>query len=179
MNIPFIVSLLCLVTFACSGNNHSMGRSMNQVVLKTQKEIEKTYDAKISAVGSGAAHGVYSMTMNFSIQKNLSVDKARRLMVDCAQCFLENINSNTTLRPYLVEYPFPPSRISMSFWITDGTYDPIRTPGILKSISLDDGIIRYNTVSKKGVVRVGDKAVLMHEETFEEAKRIVENEKNS
>ena len=156
-----------------------MDLGINQVILKTQDEIEKAYSVKISAVGLGAMHGVYSMTIHSSIENNLTVDEARRIMVDCASHFLTNINSNTTLRPYLVEYPFPPSMISMAFWITDGTYEPIRTPGILESITLDNGVIEYNTVSKKGIVQVGDQAVIMHQETFDEAKRIVENEKTS
>ena len=174
-----ILFALCFGIFTSCIKNDSMDLGINQVILKTQAEIEKTYNAKISAVGLGAAHGVYSMTINFSIEKSLTVDEARRVMGDCASLFLKNINSNTTLRPYLVEYPFPPSMISMAFWITDGTYEPIRTPGILKSITLNNGIIKYNTVSKKGIVQVGDQAVIMHQETFDEAKRIVENEKTS
>lgn len=179
MNVIIVLLTLCFGVFISCNKNNSMDRGINQVISKTQDEIEKAYSVKISAVGLGAMHGVYSMTINSYIEKSLTVDEARRVMVDCASHFLRNINSNATLRPYLIEYPFPPSMISMAFWITDGKYDSIRIPGILKSFAMHEGIIEYRTVSKKGEFRVGDQDIIMHQETFDEAKRIVENEKTS
>ncbi len=178
MKILLSVALLFVTCYFFISKGDPMDIGINQAVVKTYGEIEEKYNAQVSSVGVGGAHGLYSISLSFHVKNNFTVDEARYIIEDSAIIFLKNINSNVMLRPYLVEYPFPPSRISVSFFITDETYDPVRTPGELVSVILHLGEIKYKTVEKAGRVRAADKYIILHQETFEEAKRIVDDEKS-
>lgn len=175
MNLIIVNILLLFILFGCSDRED---RGIHQVIDSASSQIERKYNANCTAVGLGALTGVGSLTLYFKLKENPDIFHARQLIVESVGIFLADINANKNLRPYLKEYPFPPTRISMAFNFHDGSYDPVRIPGEIKSVSIYNGIIEYRTVKKKGIVRVGDKDVILLQETFEEARRAVESEKN-
>ena len=97
------------------------------------------------------------------------------MIIGCADTFLNNVNSDPILRPYLIEYPFPSERLSLAFWIRDKDLQPITTPEVLYSVQLYKNEIEYNTLKKKSPYERDAEKVLMHSETYEEAKRILKD----
>lgn len=178
MKIQIFTLLICFGLCACNNKRDPIDENIHLIVQETQDEIEKTYNAKLSAVGLGGMHGVRNVSINFCLQKSLSLKEARQIIVNSTQLLLNNINSNTALRPFLAEYPFPPSRVSISFWIRDELFHPIKTPNVLYSFELYQNMIEYTMLKKRTAYERDDKKILMHSETLEEAKRIVENEKS-
>ena len=72
-------------------------------------------------------------------------DEARELIVNCAETYLQNINSEKALRPYLIQYPFPAERIEFVVLIPSEKRNKTDS---LAVIGLSKGIVKYESNQK-------------------------------
>jgi hypothetical protein len=140
-------------------------------------QIENGYPARISATGIQGLHGIRAVTTNFAITGPLTIEEARNILVNSTEILLNNINSNVSIRPYLIEYPFPPKRVSLTFWVCDKNFVRTNTPDVLDSFSLYDDTIIYEALQKRTIYEKEERRVTLLSETFEQAKGIVVDEK--
>ncbi len=170
-----IFALLCFV-FSSYNYRKKMDGSTSGVIFDTASYIQKQYGLQAGGFGGGARNGVAHLSLDFLVSKDLTAEEAKRLLVICVEAFLNNINSDKALRPLLVEYPFPPSRISLSLLIESGKKDHEVAPGDLLSCSLYSGTVVCATLRERTSFITVDKEIY-YKETYEKAKRIVDNEK--
>lgn len=173
-----ILSLSCFVLISCDVG-YKIDPLIHSVSAKTSRDIQKKYQLHACGIGASAMDGVEELSLDFASSKELTIDEARRLLVSCVEIFLGNINSDKKLRLVLMEYPFPPSRISLAIGIRNDMGDSERVPGVLMACRLFKGIVRYETIKEPTFFISADKVFVIHSETYEEAKRIVENETKS
>lgn len=177
MKVFAILTCAVISLVSCSSGSNEADLALFEIQKQVQKEVESAYPATVTSAGVMAMHGFREIDLGFRIQQKLTVDEARRIMVDCSERLLRAINANTQIRPYLVVYPFTPAEIGLSFSITDGTYEPKRTPGVLMGFYNYQGEIEYETINEEGPFRSLNQVVIMHRETLDEARKIVANEK--
>lgn len=96
------------------GNPHL--NEMKQIEKETVKELESTYKMQVSGSGGGAMFGINTVMLAFTIERPITIEEARAILVGSMKIYLENINKNKAIRPYLEEYPFTPSRVEFSFF---------------------------------------------------------------
>jgi len=125
----------------------------------------------LSCSGSGGALmdrvNIVSLSLD-SNERDIDVEKARRLVVDCSEDYLKRVNSSEKIRPYLSHFPFTEKgvRFNISF----------RNPenGAIRLVYLSNGKISYSSYNE-------DKSDLIdqHVETYEKAREIVMAERSS
>ncbi len=145
----------------------------NCVLNEACSEISHKYG--MSCIGSGGAmmYEIESLKLMFCIKKPLEKDEARKIIVDSANIFLKKINNNKDIAKYLIKWPLDLDNIVVSiiFFNVDGTttYHPQ-----LAAVSIVRGNIRYKTNDRENKWVYKETT----EESFEEAKRILEEQKH-
>jgi hypothetical protein len=128
----FLVSLF-LYGSALLGAEPNYVHYADAISSRIIKQIEKEFDVHCDATGGSMPHDVASIYLSFATQRRVSLEEARIMHVRCTEMLKEAVNADERVRPFLAEYPFPPSRseISLSFsgpvgsWNHDGTINHI------------------------------------------------------
>ena len=123
-SIPLI--LICIAYFALS---LSVGQNMNETMSphgqalyeyanKIGKKLEKKYEMYSLGVGGGATpEGIWLMSISFNrYGKPITETEARKLIISCVDDFLDSINNNDELRPFLKEYPFTSKNLDITIF---------------------------------------------------------------
>ncbi len=134
------------------------------IMNKTAIELNKEKKMQLIGIGGAMMHEVEELDMDFVISEKLELKQARELMVFTVSLLLKNVNTNEEIRPYLVHYPFTAKDLSII--ITSTQYQD--TPIIGAFLSFDK--IRYKIPGEPMSIQI-------HEETYEEALKIIEKEK--
>ncbi len=141
----------------------------NQMIAKTGKELENEKQLILSGFGGSSLKGYEHLAISFDYFNPLTIKKARKLILFTANRFLNNLNSNDVLKTLQTnQYEIQNIKIMIFCYMADKS--SARPPN-LGSIWLIKNKIYYN-------LREEDLKTI-HKETYEEALKIVENEKSS
>ncbi|MFQ5730230.1 MAG: hypothetical protein ACE5GN_07705 [Waddliaceae bacterium] len=113
-----------------------------------------------------------TMGLCFQIRRPVPKDEGRKLLIDCAEELLSQINSHPDFRQFMHEYPFTIKNIDIHMYVSEETGGTIYHPNIAV-FSLSNGNLCYstNTPENRYIFFSREK------ETYEEAVRIVEESK--
>ncbi|WP_068466621.1 hypothetical protein [Candidatus Protochlamydia phocaeensis] len=165
--------------FGCSLFNSGLfeeGKLCYALINKSGKRIGQKYGLSPSAIGAGGVYGLRLMILDFHrYGEPLTQEEARRLIVACAEEFLTDINSDESLRPYLLDYPFSPSNISLGIINYDSNGKEIFAPYI-GAVAASEGVIMYLTNTPEQL-SYKDKIKETYEEALERLKQ--EEQKHS
>lgn len=110
--------------------------------------VAKKYNLSPSGIGGGKDGKFWLLTILFSAQRNINQSEARKLILDCVDEFLLNINSNEDIKPYLQNVPSTPQNVDLSIFFQqeDGreTFYPY-----IGVVGCNQGTIIYATNSKE------------------------------
>lgn len=118
MNINCLIYLLLYICFMLPVYSFDYTAEAQSLSNRTAKELANKYDLKIVGSGGGTMNGVERLSLSFQLDKSLTIESARKLILECLTTFQNDINSNSSIRPYLAEYPFPISEISVYFYVS-------------------------------------------------------------
>lgn len=118
---------------------------------------DQAFDGIIEAIGA-----------DFEINKILSKDEIRKILVDCTEEFLKEMNANKEIRPELKTYPCTAKNVRISIFITDPSREKTYDPNIAVAVILN-GTIHYRTNDKDNQFQYKSKT----EEPYEEALKLV------
>ena len=143
-------------------------RCVDEVLNIFVQEMEREYQLSCYAIGGSMPYDVKEVGFRFSADRKISIEEARELQVRSTERLVEMINESEKIRPYLIEYPWPSSRVAIAV-----------------SSSKDDGSCYEGGVSfifqareklfyygKQDEHSLGPKIL---EETYVEAKKIVDS----
>ncbi len=178
MNRTFILTLLGVLTmggnFACSHVSPPTGAMTEKIEAKVATLLETKY--KMSVCGSGVAMPdgiVNSLVLCFDSYRSLSIEQARPILVDCVNTYVNAVNSNSEIKPYLKTVPFSPKNIEINIFFRTSKGASVTEPNLCVATALHGKLI-YCTEEK------GQKFGYKSETTepYEEAVKIL-NEKNN
>lgn len=175
------LALLVVLTFliiCCSCSNSadsqyrpaayvSMAGEINAKIINT---LSERYHMDVIGVTSGLADNVNTLGARFQIQGPLPKDKLRQLIVGCVEEYLNEINSDEKIRPFLKNYPFTSQEISVAILVVNKRLD-LYHPEI-SAVANSGKIIWFGTVDQENAS--GYK--LIEEETYDEALKIVKGQ---
>ncbi len=159
--------LISMNIFAKSNESESYSQLAQKLMNSFAGEIEKEYDLSCIGTGGGMPYDIEQLSLKFVSYKRTSIKEARELIVNITEKFLEEVNSNKEVRPFLREHPFEPFRakVSISFW-EDGI--PDRKDGsLIQALQVKNQIFYYSEEEGKPA------GTLLAEEPYEEALKIV------
>ncbi len=169
-----MMKIKCLIFFllmlsAC-GDKYDFAHEPKYVHLaygimnKTAIELNKEKKMELIKIGGAMMHEVEELDMSFVFSEKLELKQARELMVFTVSLLLKNVNTNEEIRPYLIHYPFTAKDLYICLVSSQDQYNTIDV------ISSSSGKIRYKISGEPMSIQI-------HEETYEEALKIIEKEK--
>jgi hypothetical protein len=163
INIFFIFANL-------EGATRVFDKYINDIKSDVARTLQKRHKMTLAGEGTGAFYCVEMMYLGFQINRILSKEKLRIMIVDCIEEFSNKVNNHKKIRPFLKEYPF--EGIKVSIFIHDKDNNTVYDPSI-GVVSYYNGIIHYSTNHPNGSWVYKQ----TFEETLEEAKNIIELQK--
>jgi len=86
---------------------------VNQVRKRFIKIAQKEYGVICTAEGSSLPYDVENISLYFAIKSKGTIDEGRELFIKLKERFINEINQDEKLRPYLREYPFTQDRATI------------------------------------------------------------------
>ncbi len=170
MNIKILLFLLLILLSSCFENQHYKSKQYackvrNNVIniLTNRHEMESTEFS-----GGGMFDCIQDLSLTFEIEGPKNKEELRRIMVDSLETFLNAINNDKQLRPYLITYPFSLKQIFLTIFVRGKEEYYIWHPEI-RSVSILLNGITYITYDQKY-----NRTEFV--ETYEEAKKIIQSE---
>lgn len=138
------------------------------IINQTVKVLEKRHDIHFCGMGMGGMEELSSLTLSFQVKRILSKNEARKMILNCIEEILKNINSNEEIKPYLTNFPFSYENISISLYLKTKKGEPIYHPNISIAASNSLGL-EFNTIAEENEYSFKERA----KETYEEALQLV------
>lgn len=130
---------------------------------KAFAQLKKDKDLHPFGTGAQMMDEIKMLGLYFNYYKEIDIDTARDLLISAATVFLDTINKNEQIRPYLFNFPFKPENIEISIALanTDGSEIP---PKKLCFVVMRAGILEYKANQPDS-----NKFVVLYTETYDEA----------
>ncbi len=128
--------------------SYSKGDTLsNQVIARTGMRLSKKYQLSFAGIGGGEKDGkIWLISVSFSRSgEPLTIEQGRRIIVDCVQEYLVDINSHEELRPYLSNYPFTAHNLDVAIFNYDSKGEFIVDP-YLQVMANHEGEMMYFTI---------------------------------
>ncbi len=98
----------------------------------------------LHSLGSGGFYTnkkIDSLYLDFEIRKRVSHEEAKALLTTIVDTFIEYVNQNEGIRPFLQTYPITPNQVSASIAFVDDKKLPLAG---FSQIHLYEGVIYYS-----------------------------------
>ncbi len=154
--------------------SYSKGDALsNQVIARTGERLSKKYHLSFSGIGGGEKDGkTWLMSVSFNrYGEPLTIEQGRRIIVDCVQEYLADINRHEELRPYLSNYPFTAHNLDIAIFNFNSKGESIVDP-YLEVMADYKGEMMYFTSDPENSYRYKSRTY----ESYEEALAILEKE---
>ena len=144
----------------------------DKITAKTAKKLSKKYQLDPAGSGGSMMHDVEMLALSFNCYRPLSIDESRRLVVGCVNEYLNSVNENKEIRPYLHNFPFTEENLEIVIFFYENNNFKDVQPGQVSCASTVKGKIFYHTKDSQDEYKLET----LHQETYEEALRIVKEQ---
>jgi len=162
-----LILVICSSFFSLKKKKVDYEKIADRITGRTMLKIEKETKLIFVGFGGGAMHNIRLLSMSFDYYQEVDLDQARELLLYAVDTYLEEINKDQEVRPYLITYPFTAANVEIQIFF----YQPDRRdlgPGKIYYSSAIDGIFDFYIPGKEQYSRE-----TFSEETYEEAKQRV------
>lgn len=124
-NICFLLLMAAIGTLSISftlnqkvdQNLSEEDRLSDKIIIREGKKLGKKFGMRQCGIGGGVDNGIWLMTLAFEKRgPRLSEEEARRLIIACVNDFLDAVNQDEEVRPYLKNYPFTSENINLKIF---------------------------------------------------------------
>ncbi len=160
----FIAVIICflLFYFFYSSEVH-YAKFAHKITIKTAQKLRDEKGLYLIGTGGQMMGDIQMMYMGFQYFQPLDVEIGRDLLVCSIQSYLNEINNNEKVRPYLHEYPFTAKNIEIDIWIRNSDGSKVASDKI-RHLHAADRILSYHMDGTEEYSRE-----TVHEETYDEA----------
>ena len=146
-----------------------MNQSVNDIVTIFEKEMKDQFGLMCTSLGGGMAYDVDEIGIGFLLNQQTSIEEARELEIRATERFVELINTNESIKPYLRDPPWNQNRarVRITFYNEYGEDYP---EGVRLILQAHETVFYFGP--KKTPKEVG---ITIKEEPYAEAKAFVEN----
>ncbi len=146
---------------------------VDQLMFKIEQRLTQKYHLEAIGVSVGMPGGIVkTLGLKFQIQGPLSKNELRRFLISSAQDFVNDVNANQDIQPFLEKHPFGFDNVEIVFFLIDANGYEVDHPHI--------GIagIRRGKLDYTSLVTVNNipKIVVEEWETYEEAVQILQEQ---
>jgi len=146
-------------------------QTMYSMISRAANELEKKYN--LSFAGHGGRTDLEDKTTeifaSFQINRLLTKEEARTMILDIVDVFLNVINNDKDHRPYLQYYPFDVHGLRIAIFISNKDRSTPLDPNLC-TISLYNGMIHYCTEDPENPLRYKSEIYESYEEALQKGK---------
>jgi hypothetical protein len=161
--IVFLFFYLCTSCTRYDADEPLYVQLAHQITEKTAKKLKKEKNLIPVGSGGGMMDDVKAMMLAFNYYNEVSIEEARKLLIDCVEEFLAAVNSNEQIRPFLHNYPFTAENIEIAIYFSTKSGAPVSSNNICVASSWNGNISYRIDISKTGPLTT------IREETYQEA----------
>lgn len=114
----------------------------NEVTNKAFIQLFNDKELYSCGIGSQMMNQIEMLGLYFNYYKEINIDEARELLLTAATVFLEIINKNEHIRPFLSCFPFKPENIEIRIFLAHLDGSKI-LPEKLCVATMIDGVLKY------------------------------------
>ncbi|HEY2810972.1 MAG TPA: hypothetical protein VGJ00_06250 [Rhabdochlamydiaceae bacterium] len=176
-------AIFCVIIFlfGCDKNNSRFSsgtdkkeKLADEISFRIAEQLYTEKGLQPCGFGGGTMDKVRELVLCFFCYKRIDIDEARELLMSAGNMFLDAINEDERIRPYLINYPFLPKNIGIEIYFKELNGSNIKEPGKLHVAWLMNGLLTYDDENLET-----KRLQTIHKETFEEAIEILkESEKH-
>lgn len=138
------------------------------------KQVRKEFGFELSAFGGCMMNDIEIFEVTFARNDKVTVDEARRLIVQISEGFIAKINADEKIRPYLHNYPITQKNVRFHLSFAATRAEP---PGnsFVYYVSSTNGKIFYDSFDNS-IPRDDQQIVSLANEPYDEALKILHRE---
>ena len=170
--VLFFSFLGCLPPNSDIYGNSEKQQLANEVRKEALSRLQEERGLKPFGLGAQMMHQIQMLALSFIYHKPLDIEQARELTMYASAVFLDVINRNERIRPYLGNYPFEAKNIEIEIDIReDGKFEQNK----LVMVSMHRGVLIYDVHDQEK-----NRLKIFYKETYEEAaeRLAYQNEQN-
>ncbi|MCP5492500.1 MAG: hypothetical protein H7A40_05605 [Chlamydiales bacterium] len=164
-----IIAICSLVSFAKQDPFH---HEVSKVLTENASTAYHRDGLVVSGQGGMLMHNVSALSQIFKSSEHVNIIRARQIFVKTALDFITRTNEDRKLRPYLNSYPFSIENIRLIISFTENKR--FIEPPYIANVSCYENRLFYSIINSDQEMEMLE---VIHEETFEEACRLVDEEK--
>ncbi len=146
---------------------------VNEVRNKVIDKYSKKYGLTVSGIIDGMPERIiHEVGVYLDINHVISKEKARQIVVECAQDFINKLNKHPQLKPYYKTYPLTAKNIYVALFISCPDRSTPYYPNLCV-VSAVRGLVSFRTKDSDNKYKYKTE----EEETFEEAVALVAKER--
>jgi len=164
-----IYILSCINLYAAHPEEPIYCKYADKITEKYCTDMAKTQKLYCYGEGGGFIKNVNKIDLSFNTIQTLNIAQARTLIIKCSEELLKRINADNDIKPYLSHYPFTEQGLALGISFDDENQDSVASKFVAMVFAVN-GSVYYSTYNhhKK-------KFQDIHEETYQEALKIVNN----
>ena len=171
MRINFILLMLLIFLSACKSKQQPEYITLaDKITGQVCEEITLPKDLHLTGYGGALIYDVKELALHFDACECLNLEEARKLYIEMTETYLDYINEDEAIKPYLHNYPFTIQNLDLTIAFLDRS-GAHQGNGCI-------AFIFFNPKTSEIFFRTynpdNDKLTPFHEEPYEEAKRIVQ-----
>lgn len=167
------MSLISILMIFCQCGNSSTRIGVSSQIKREFVEKMQKKDLRIFGIGGGELNGKTTLiSVTFKINKLLSIDEARCLIVDAVSEILNITNKKTDAARFFNEFPVGPNIFDITII---GNSPQIGDLDHIETVSAARDMIFYYTHDPNPAILM---YYTVHKESFEDAKKNVDDQKN-
>lgn len=143
--------------------NSEADQLMGKIIDQTVQEIKKEYG--FFPIGVGMSGGFRGVSISFHVYHPLEKNEARKIVFDCAQKLLRNIQSSEKIQPYLETQPFTLENTGITLYSVKEDYHLFPHPKV-GVVDIGRGGLIFRTQDPDDKFKYKE----VTEESFEEAR---------
>lgn len=119
-----------------------------QAALRAATALEREFDIQNCGMSGKANQAVDLIRLNFVVNQELDLAKAREVIVPLVNRFIAILNADELLRPYMSRYPFNYDNVELTIYFKTKEGQTVYHP-YLHMAALKRGQFKYATLDKK------------------------------
>jgi hypothetical protein len=169
--MKFIVIFLFIVLIAGCGSPQpddtsypsKKGTLANEVRRKAFARLKIEKELYPFGTGAEMMYQIKMLALAFHYYKEVDIEEARELLISAGAVFLDIINSNEEIRPFLHNYPFKPENVEIRIVLKNPDGSEFSHEKLC-IVTMIDGALNYKATNPQT-----DRLLTIHKETYDEA----------
>jgi hypothetical protein len=178
--VYFVFMILLTAFSGLTAKEPDYCRYADEVTARYTREMKEKYGLILEGSGGEFLYDIQSVSLSFRLYEKYSVDQIRVIIVNAEKRLMEMLNDDKKIRPYLRNFPVTPVNATISLSCHDLLDDDrglVDAPYIAFTLCVNGKVFyRVNLRDPSGWKINYPNYKLVHQETFEEACRIVEKQ---